>query len=341
MENKYKFTKEHTQVAKGVALLLMLFDHLYWMDYGKYIAFIKIPNVNDIPWLIGSVGKICVAMFLFLSGYGMFFSQQERSYSIKDSLKRIYNIWIQYAFITIIIIALDSAFGKIQLDIRKIVLNVVALDYSYNKFAWFMITYIVIIFVFPLINKIYSKTNWIVQIGILVGIKCGITVINTVLQSKCVVPEIIYKMFIEPFMFLPVFLIGYVCAEYKVFERALNFIQDKITKKYKIGLVIILIGTCIFMLQISATVFDNIIAPLLCFTIPYILMSGKVAKVLQYIGKMSTNMWLIHYPIMVTLLNALVYAPRYWLLILIWLIIIMIPICYLIDWSCKYVKIKR
>nr|WP_302689385.1 hypothetical protein [uncultured Eubacterium sp.] len=103
MENKYRFTKEHTQVAKGVA------------------------------------------MFLFLSGYGMFLSQQWRSYSIKDSLKRIYNIWIQYAFITIIIIALDSAFGKIQLDIRKIVLNVVALDYSYNKFAWFMITYIVII----------------------------------------------------------------------------------------------------------------------------------------------------------------------------------------------------
>lgn len=179
------------------------------------------------------------------------------------------------------------------------------------------------------------------QIGILVGIKCGITVINTVLQSKWAVPEIIYKTFIEPFMFLPVFLIGYVCAEYKVFERALNFIQDKITKKYKIGLVIILIGTCIFMLQIPATVFDNITAPLLCFTIPYILINGKVAKVLQYIGKMSTNMWLIHYPIMVTLANALVYAPRYWLLILVWLVVIMIPICYLIDWVCKYVKIKR
>ena len=27
----------------------------------------------------------------------------------------------------------------------KMVLSVVALDYSYNKFAWFMITYIVII----------------------------------------------------------------------------------------------------------------------------------------------------------------------------------------------------
>lgn len=67
----------------------------------------------------------------------------------------------------------------------------------------------------------------------------------------------------------------------------------------------------------------------------------KVAKILQYIGKMSTNMWLIHYPIMVTLANALVYAPRYWLLILVWLVVIMIPICYLIDWVCKYVKIKR
>ena len=94
------------------------------------------------------------------------------------------------------------------------------------------------------------------------------------------------------------------------------------------------------MLQIQATVFDNITAPLLCFTIPYILINGKVAKILQYIGKMSTNMWLIHYPIMVTLANTLVYAPKYWLLILVWLIIIMIPICYLIDWSCKYVKIN-
>ena len=46
----------------------MLYDHLYWMNHGKYTAFIKLLNVNDIPWLIGSVGNICVAMFLFLSG---------------------------------------------------------------------------------------------------------------------------------------------------------------------------------------------------------------------------------------------------------------------------------
>lgn len=89
----------------------MLYDHLYWMNHGKYTAFIKLLNVNDIPWLIGSVGNICVAMFYFIRLWNVF-SQQKRSYSIKDSLKRIYNIWIQYAFITIIIIALDSAFGK-------------------------------------------------------------------------------------------------------------------------------------------------------------------------------------------------------------------------------------
>ena len=60
-------------------------------------------------------------------------------------------------------------------------------------------------------------------------------------------------------MFLPVFLIGYVCAEYKGFERILIFIQDKITKKYKLGLGIILIGICIFI-KIQATIFDNITA---------------------------------------------------------------------------------
>lgn len=87
---------------------------------------------------------MCSNVFIFIRLWNVF-SQQKRSYSIKDSLKRIYNIWIQYAFITIIIITFDLTLGKIQLDIRKVILNISALDYSYNKFAWFMITYIVII----------------------------------------------------------------------------------------------------------------------------------------------------------------------------------------------------
>lgn len=338
MEKEFRFTKEHTKIAKGVALLLMLFDHLYWFNSYDYTTFIDLNRINNIPWLIGSIGNICVSMFLFLSGYGMFFCQKDKQYSIKDAIKRIYNIWIRYAIITSLIVVLDLMMDKIELDVKTIVLNFFALDYTYNKYAWFVITYIVIVLVFPLINKIFNRTDIITEIVLVVGIKILITVINSFLQKNFAVGEITYKVLIEPFMFLPVFLIGYICAEYGIFEKILKLIQNKLTKNFKIVLVLILVGTFAFMLLFEATIFDNITAPILCFAIPYTLLNSKIAEGLKWLGKMSTNMWLIHYPITITWLNELVYAPKYWLWILIWLIVLMIPFCYFIDWACKKIK---
>lgn len=36
------YSKGHTLIAKGVAILLMLFDHLYWLDFGEYNAVINL-----------------------------------------------------------------------------------------------------------------------------------------------------------------------------------------------------------------------------------------------------------------------------------------------------------
>ena len=84
---QYRFTKKHTQIAKGIAMILMLSEHLYWMGYGQYTTLIKLPNGYDIPWMIGSIGRICVSMFLLLSGYGMHYTQKKKDkFTIKDSL---------------------------------------------------------------------------------------------------------------------------------------------------------------------------------------------------------------------------------------------------------------
>ena len=73
----YTFTKNHTLISKGVAMILMLILHLfYWQDYEQYTALIILPNGHSIPWTIGSIGNICVSMFLFLSGYGMYYVQK-------------------------------------------------------------------------------------------------------------------------------------------------------------------------------------------------------------------------------------------------------------------------
>lgn len=341
--DQYRFTKKHTQIAKGIAMILMLFDHLYWMEYGEYTAFIKLPNGHDIPWMIGSIGNICVAMFLFLSGYGMYYTQKKKDkFTIKDSLIRIKNIWVQYLLMTAVIIVIDTLFGKIEVSFKKVILNIMALDYSYNLFAWFMITYVVIILVFPFINNIFKKTNIVVECIGIVGIKVAITVINYILQRYVGVNQIIYKVFLEPFTFLPVFLIGYVCAKHFIFENTICALQKVKIINYKLLLCLILFGTVTFMFIETNTLFDNLTGPILCFSFAYILFGTNIGKLIGFIGNHSTNMWLIHYPIMVTLMNKIVYLPKYWFLILIWIIILMLPFCYVSDYVMKAINgIKR
>lgn len=68
------FTKDHVLIAKAIAILLMFIHHLFvfpnriieneYSSIGQY-------NGKNIEIYIGIFGKICVAMYLFLSGYGM------------------------------------------------------------------------------------------------------------------------------------------------------------------------------------------------------------------------------------------------------------------------------
>lgn len=214
------FSKKHTTIAKGFAMILMLFDHLFWLNNGNYISvFPLLPDGSNVEYAIGSIGNICVAMFLTLSGYGMYCVVKTKdTYTFKEALIRIRNIWINYALITIMFIIIDLIFGKITIDPVKMLLNLLVLDFSYNNYAWFMITYIVIMLVFPLCHWVFKRVNWFAKIIIILMIKGGITVLNMGISHFIDVPEIVYKTFIEPFMFLPAFLIGYICAEYDVFR---------------------------------------------------------------------------------------------------------------------------
>lgn len=84
---KYKmrelnFTKEHTKIAKGIAILLMLTHHLFafpdriHLDQG-YISLFSIGD-NNIEFIMGVFGNICISMYIFLSGYGNIYVKSEK-----------------------------------------------------------------------------------------------------------------------------------------------------------------------------------------------------------------------------------------------------------------------
>lgn len=50
-----------TSVLKGIAICAMLWHHLFF----------KHPEYGYVVYHIAQLGKVCVAIFLFLSGYGL------------------------------------------------------------------------------------------------------------------------------------------------------------------------------------------------------------------------------------------------------------------------------
>ncbi|WP_222422519.1 acyltransferase family protein, partial [Yersinia rohdei] len=82
------FTKKETNYIKGIAIILMLMHHLFAFPD-------RIPHdaniINSLPFIganvdnyLANFGKICVAIFLFISGYGFAFKNKINfNYSIE------------------------------------------------------------------------------------------------------------------------------------------------------------------------------------------------------------------------------------------------------------------
>ena len=64
--------KKQTDITKGIAILCMLFHHLFYKEevYTVYRLTGLIIN-RDVTYAIANDMKMCVAIFAFLSGYGM------------------------------------------------------------------------------------------------------------------------------------------------------------------------------------------------------------------------------------------------------------------------------
>lgn len=57
----YRISLNETNAIKGIAIIAMLVHHLFY----------EYPEYGESTYQLALIGKVCVAMFLFLSGYGL------------------------------------------------------------------------------------------------------------------------------------------------------------------------------------------------------------------------------------------------------------------------------
>lgn len=70
------FDKRQTNIAKGLAIIILLWHHLFY-NGNTFVSLLSFQG-RSIEHIIAQSGKVCVAIFVLLSGYGLY-----QSYKLK------------------------------------------------------------------------------------------------------------------------------------------------------------------------------------------------------------------------------------------------------------------
>lgn len=118
-----KFDLRQTNISKGVAVCLLLWHHLFFNNRSMYKHYISLLVLDGIPVeaLLSDVCKVCVAIFLILSGYGLHKSykkylENNRNKGIGFDLRfvryRLLKLYIPFWLVFILFVPLGLLFGR-------------------------------------------------------------------------------------------------------------------------------------------------------------------------------------------------------------------------------------
>lgn len=283
-----KFTIDDTNFSKGIAICLMIWHHLFWDTSSFGIAF---GGVN-ISQAMGIVSKVCVSIFLILSGYGIYESTKNEFDIKKTYSKHLAKIYVNYWYIIMVSLIIGFLFFRNNLlqmlpqnhPYLGIILSLSGLQYlvgykGFNPSWWFISVTIVLYLLYPIFRCLLEKYNFkFFLISILFLFAVNIPYIgNTVFWffpfifgmyiSKNNILSIIYNIFYKNYCFIILFLL------FVVFTYT----------RYILGM------------TINGYVFDSIYA-LLIITINFVFLSRIkiISLICVFLGKHSMIMYLVH-----------------------------------------------
>jgi len=169
----YNISKDNTLAIKGIAIIAMLLHHLFYTH----------PEYGLLVQQIGLIGKVCVAMFLFLSGYGLTIQYAKQQQDVKITqmggvtvnfiYRRFVKFYMNYWVIFLIFVpigvfcfgrTLNIPYGEDANVYKMLIKDMLGLNslQSYNITWWFNALIIKLYFLFPLFYLFLSSRNKLV-----------------------------------------------------------------------------------------------------------------------------------------------------------------------------------
>jgi len=354
----YKFAKEDTLSVKAIAVMLMLVHHLFAFpdkltDGAMFSNLYIFESGQTLEGLMGNFGKLCVALFMMLSGYGMYCSynnSKPENETLMSNLiiKRIKNAYIKYWQILVLFLPIGLILGVEKITGEPIdwIKNFLAIDTTFNNEAWFLTIWLMILCFFPLLIRWFERKHsgpWSDAIWLLLFNTMVYTVIPSIVEKSQYAESLrgtyYYQKLIVVLGMLPMFMAGSYLAKYDI----IGLIRNKISYGYVAKFIGIIIIAVTFMLRQNWAMrtnwgwdrLDFIYASTFCIGVALIIDGLKyVKKGLAFIGGQATGIWLIHSFFCYYYCQNLIYAPKNPILIFVFLL----ALSTLASWglNCMY-----
>ena len=358
-----KFTKEHTMHMKGIAIIILLFHHCFlnaqrWatVPYEKlattkgwgYYPISFAPFSSHTIQYLASFSKICVAMFVFMTGYGMWVSyeSQKKKTTMSNYIKkRMVTLMTGFLIIFVVTEILAIPTGRfIEVyghDFRSVVYMIIdALGLAkllgtplFCLTWWYMSLAIVLIMIFPFVHSIMEKYQWIVVVAsIIVPRACGFG------QST------------DLFRYLLAYTLGMYFAQHDLLARIKEkFMEQNVVGKL-LSLIVSLIGLAVIIkCRQNAWIgwkyldFWDGFAAMYVIVLSYIyILNGKwIVKGLGFLGKHSMNIFLIHSFYRDVFFHKFTYSFYYAWLDYIVLMAISLVTSIVLEWFKKLIRYEK
>lgn len=360
MKNSYNFSKDETLCIKALAILLMLLHHLFTFpekltDGASFTNLYTMSDGRTIEYLFGNYGKLCVALFMMLSGYGMYCSYKNNKDNITSSIaKRIKGVYIKYWQVFIIFVPLGLLLGSEKISHLPVdwITNFFAINTTFNDETWFLTIYIIIICMSPAILRWFERKHsnpWIDMIIIMAFSALANTALISFTSTNPYLTDFYNSYFWQKMMLalimLPMFATGCFLAKYDLITKVRNSIKSGVAVKL-IGIALLIIS---FIMRANWSnmngwgwdKLDYIYAALFCIASVLILDGFKyIKKSLVFIGKQATGIWFIHTYLCYYYFQNIMYAPKNPVLIFLFVLSLSLLIAWGLNIGFGYLWIK-
>ena len=358
-----KFTKEHTMQMKGIAIIILLFHHCFlnaqrWatVPYEKlattkgwgYYPISFAPFSSHTIQYLASFSKICVAMFVFMTGYGMWVSyeSQKKKTTMSNYIKKrmvtlMTGFLIIFAVTEILAIPTGRFIEVYGHDFCSVVYMIIdALGLAkllgtplFCLTWWYMSLAIVLIMIFPFVHSIMEKYQWVVVVAsIIVPRACGFG------QST------------DLFRYLLAYTLGMYFAQHDLLARIKERFMEQNMARKLLSLIVSLIGLAVIIkCRQNAWIgwkyldFWDGFAAMYVIVISYIyILNGKwIVKGLGFLGKHSMNIFLIHSFYRDVFFHEFTYSFYYAWLDYIVLMAISLVTSIVLEWFKKLIRYEK